>query len=246
MVIEYNGSFFHGWQKQLNANSVQEELTTAVREALHVNSSEDNFISGLTAAGRTDAGVHARAQVVVFRTNIQIYPHSFMLAVSNILKGKVSVLTIEKVAADFHPLTSAVARQYQYVILNRASPPVIEAGMCWHVPKPLDLSRLNRDAAVLVGEHDFTSFRGRGCVAKNPVKTVYISSFEKQGDKLIYTIKGKGFLKQMVRNIVGTLVRLNQDKLKIKTIEEVLAVKDRTKAGICAPAAGLFFDFVEF
>ena len=118
--------------------------------------------------------------------------------------------------------------------------------MCWHVPKPLDLSRLNRDAAVLVGEHDFTSFRGRGCVAKNPVKTVYISSVEKQGDKLIYTIKGKGFLKQMVRNIVGTLVRLNQDKLKIKTIEEVLAVKDRTKAGICAPAAGLFFDFVEF
>jgi tRNA pseudouridine38-40 synthase len=240
MVIEYDGSHFHGWQKQSHVNSVQAALETAIHQALH-----STEISPLQASGRTDAGVHARGQVVNFRTDIEIAPFAFTHAVSSILKHRVAVLSIEKVATDFHALHSATSRQYQYYILNRAAPAVLDVGRVWHVPKPLDLATLNADAAALLGKHDFSSFRGSGCLSKNPVKNIFESFWiREEGDLLVYTIRGKGFLKQMVRNIVGTLVRLNHNKLKAKSIEEVLLARDRRVAGITAPANGLFLDYV--
>ncbi len=242
IVIEYDGSHFHGWQKQSQVLSVQEALEIAIHQALH-----STEISPLQASGRTDAGVHARAQVVNFRTDLEINEYAFTHSVSSILKNKVAVLSIEKVSDDFHSLLSATSRQYQYYILNRPATAVLDFGKAWHVPKPLNFDQLNIDAAALIGKHDFSSFRGSGCLSKNPVKNVFESYWKQEsGGMLVYTIRGKGFLKQMVRNIVGTLVRINHGKLKIKSMNEVIAAKDRTKAGITAPACGLFLDYVSY
>ena len=167
IVIEYDGSHFYGWQKQACLPTVQEELQRAIQQALH-----STEIYPLQASGRTDAGVHARA-------------------ISNILRHKVSVLSIEKVDDSFHSIHSATARQYRYYIINRAAPPVLNFGFIWHVPKPLDFERLNLDAAFLVGKHDFSSFRGSGCLSKNPVKNVFESYWTIESDSVLgYTIRG--------------------------------------------------------
>jgi tRNA pseudouridine38-40 synthase len=241
IVIEYDGGCFHGWQKQQNLITVQSELERAIHIALHTDQ-----VSPLQAAGRTDSGVHALGQVVNFKTNFEVDLRRLKSAVSNILKNKLSILDAVEVPLSFNSLHSAVARQYRYVILNRHAPAVIDHTKAWHVVFPLDIDRLKSDAAVLVGEHDCTSFRASGCLSKSAIKKIFNSEVEVQGRHLVYTIRGKGFLKQMVRNIVGTLVELNRGKLELQSMSEVLYAKDRKKAGPTAPAHGLYLERVEY
>lgn len=241
LIIEYDGAAFHGWQKQKEQSTVQQELENALKVALH---SEE--ISPLQGAGRTDSGVHAKGQVVNFRSNLEIDLRILKHSVSNILRNKLSIVYADVVPMGFNALHSAEARCYKYYILNRTSPPVLEYGRAWHVIKPLDMNKLREDALILLGEHDFSSFRASGCVSKSSVKKIYESYIDKKDDLVIYTIKGKGFLKQMVRNIVGTLVDLNKGTLQKTSIKEILEARDRKTAGMTAPAHGLFLEYVEY
>lgn len=241
VVIEYDGAAFHGWQKQPGLRTVQGELERVIRSYIRTDE-----VSGLQSAGRTDSGVHAWAQVVNFRTNATFDLFRFKHAVSSMLKGDVSVLDVAEVPSGFNALHSALSRQYTYRIVNRPAPPVLDKHRVWHVATKLDREFMQHSAAMLVGEKDFKSFQGTGCLSKNTVKSIFESELTVTGDYLEYRVLGKGFLKHMVRNIVGTLVQLGKGNLPIATMEEVLAVRDRTRAGMTAPSHGLFFDYVQY
>lgn len=241
IVIEYDGGAFHGWQKQNDLRTIQGELERAMHTSLR-----SNEISGLQAAGRTDAGVHARAQVVNFKTNLVIDPLRFKHSISSILKGDVAVLDFAEVSSSFNALHSAKARQYCYRILNRPSPAVLDKGRVWHITADLDLEKMKHAASVLIGEHDFTSFRGSGCMSSTPIKKIFESEITRDGDYVLYRVKGKGFLKQMVRNIVGTLVQHGRGTLEAPSMEAVLEAKNRQVAGVTAPAHGLYLDYVQY
>jgi tRNA pseudouridine38-40 synthase len=242
LIVEYDGACFHGWQKQQGLLTVQSELERAIHIALHTSD-----ISPLQGAGRTDSGVHALGQVVNFRTNFEVDLRVLKHAVSNILKNKLAIVHADKVPMDFNALHKATSRTYRYLILNRAAPTVIENGKAWHVVFPLDIDKLQNDAKILVGNGiDCTSFRASGCLSKSPIKNIFESKIEFDGRCIQYTITGKGFLKQMVRNIVGTLVALNRNKLSVPTMKEVIEAKDRKIAGPTAPAHGLYLVSVQY
>lgn len=240
LVIEYDGSHFHGWQEQPGQKTVQSELHRAVELVLHEK------IRCLHASGRTDAGVHAKGQVVNFACEQTPDLRRLHYALSSVLRGEVAVLSAEIVPDSFHALRDATSKQYSYTILHRPAPAVLTRGRSWHVYGPLDIEKMQHAAAVLLGEHDFSSFRGTGCEARNPVKTLFESELSLQGDFLVYRVVGSGFMKHMVRNIVGTLVALGENQLKIGSIEALLAAKDRRLAGMTAPAYALCLDWVRY
>lgn len=241
LIVEYDGQAFHGWQKQHNQVTVQGELERVVHTILRSTET-----SGLQAAGRTDAGVHAKGQVVNFKTDIVIDPLIFKHSVSSLLKGKLAVLDVAQVPMDFNSLHSAVARQYVYRILNRPAPAVLDYGRVWHISAPLNRRVLHQESQKLVGKHDFTSFRASGCMSTSPIKEIFESEMVEEGDYLTYRVLGKGFLKQMVRNIVGTLVQISRETLQLSSIQDVMDSKDRQKAGVTAPAHGLYLEYVQY
>ena len=235
LVIEYDGSHFHGWQKQPKVVTVQSELERVLKIAVHTEE-----ISTLRAAGRTDSGVHATGQVINFYCKeIPDLPR-LKHAVSSLLKNQLSVISAEVVPQDFHALHSAKGRVYEYRMLNRAAPPTIDLGKVLHVTANLDIEKMQKHAETLEGVHDFTSFRGAKCMSATPVKTIFSSKIIISGDELIYQVHGKGFLKQMVRNIVGTFLDLQKSNFWTDDIVAVLNAMDRRKAGVTAPAFGLY------
>lgn len=240
LVLEYDGRRFKGWQAQPNERTIEVELQKALQTVLRV------AVHPIWSSGRTDAGVHARRQVVNFR--LEEDPDLFRLshAVSNILRGELAVVAADIVPDDFHARHSAVSKQYSYVILNRAVPPVLDKGRVWHVARALDVERLKADAAVLVGTHDFSSFRGARCTSRTPVKTIFESEITASGQYITYRVVGSGFLKQMVRAIVGTLVNLNRGLLGQATMQSILEARSRQAAGITAPPQGLHLDWVKY
>lgn len=240
LTIEYDGSKFSGWQKQPNVRSVQSELERALNIALKEE------VETLYASGRTDAGVHARGQVVNFFIKEEADLFRLKHSVSSILKGELSVLKAEYVPDYFNSQNSAKSKQYSYTILYRAAPAVLDYGCVWHIAADLDVDRMQLEAAKLVGEHDFTSFRATGCASKSAVREIYESEVFQRGEYLIYRVVGAGFLKQMVRNIVGTLVGFGKGTIGVTSMEQLLNLKDRTRAGMTAPAHGLCLDWVEY
>lgn len=239
LVIEYDGSQFCGWQKQPGERSIQAELERALGLVLRAP------ISPLTSSGRTDSGVHAKRQVVTFRCEQDPDLRRIVRGVSGILRNEVSVLEAGIVPDTFHARFSAVRKQYCYTILHREAPPSLDKGRVWHLRCPLNIEALRADAQLLVGTHDFSSFRGGGCAAKSPIRTIFASDFEYRAPYLLYRVEGNGFLKQMVRNIVGTIIDCARGRLPL-SLAEVLAARDRTKAGVAAPAAGLMMEWVEY
>ena len=246
LVVEYRGSSFHGWQLQKRPGeqqlrTVQQELVRALQTVLRIP------IKGLTASGRTDTGVHARRQVVTFSVEggeQRIDLDKLAYAVSNILKGDLAVVAGHWVRADFHATISAVRKQYSYRIINRAQPLTIDAGLAWQVSSQLDLALMQQAAQALVGTHDFASFKCTGTPVKSTVRTIFSSEFTVNDSELIYQVIGSGFLKQMVRSIVGTLVALGRGIGP--DIRTILAAKDRRVAGPTAPPYGLYLDWVEY
>lgn len=240
LVIEYDGSHFCGWQQQPDVRTVQEELqrvlTTILREP----------IAPLYAAGRTDSGVHARRQVVNFYTTGMPDLKRILHSVSRIFRGQLSVLSVDVVADEFNARRHAVRKQYIYRIINRVTPPVLDRGKVWHVSAELDIEQMRRAAAALVGRHDFTSMRGARCAAHSPVKEILESELLVAAPYLTYRVVAAGFLKQMVRNIVGTLVAFGRGSAKLGSMEEILAARDRKLAGVTAPGYGLTLDWVEY
>lgn len=240
LIVEYDGRGFHGWQKQPLLRTVQSQLEETISVILR------KPVGTLYAAGRTDSGVHARGQVVTFR--VEEPPDLWRLSqgISHLLKGEVTVVRADMVDDNFHPGFSSTHKQYTYRVLNRPSPAVLDRHRLWHVSKALQIDRLQEWAMQLEGEHDFSSFRDSGCTNTTPVKMIYHSRVTQEGDVVVYTVIGNGFLKQMVRNIVGTLVDMSLGRLKVGSFSDLLDLRNRRLAGMTAPPHGLCLEWVSY
>jgi tRNA pseudouridine38-40 synthase len=234
LTVEYDGGGFVGWQRQDNGPSVQQ----ALEEAIHRFCGEtvDCF-----AAGRTDAGVHALGQVVHFDLVREASADTVRDALNFHLKpAAISVLKAEVVAADFHARFSAKARLYLYRIVNRRAPLAIERGRAWLVWAPLDVGAMHAAAQLLVGHHDFTSFRASLCQADSPVKTLDVLDVTRADAEVRIAARARSFLHHQVRNMVGTLKLVGEGKWTREDVARALAARDRSAAGPTAPAEGLY------
>jgi len=232
--IEYDGSAFRGWQQQPHARSVQGELQRVLsRIAGHE--------VALTAAGRTDAGVHALLQVAHFDTEAARPVHAWALGGTSGSGPDVTVLWACTVPAQFHARHSALSRRYQYRILNRPMRPALDrARTCW-VRRPLDAARMHDAAQALVGEHDFSSFRAAECQSASPMRNLMNVSVRRSGHTVEIHVQANAFLHHMVRNIVGSLILVGAGSRPEDWLAEVLRMRDRTRAGPTAPPQGLYF-----
>lgn len=248
ITLSYDGSEFSGWQVQPDRRTVQGELQGALARL----TGERHLPQG---SGRTDAGVHALAQVATWTTESPIPAPNLATALNDILPAAIRVLRVEEVPGDFHARKSARAKTYQYRIYRGDICPPFLARYCYHHPYPLDEPGMVGAAAVIVGEHDFTSFAAvdperheRVLDAEeetNNVRTVFSSAWSREGDELIYRIRGNGFLHHMVRNLVGTFLLVGKGTLKKQDVSRILEAKNRSAAGATAPAEGLYLVNVE-
>ena len=233
LTIEYCGAGLVGWQRQADGLSVQEALETAIR---------DFCGAGVTVfgAGRTDAGVHALAQIAHVDLPREAAPEVIRSAVNYHLRPHtISVLAVEPVAPDFDARRSATARHYLYRMLNRRAPPALERGRVWHVAAPLDLAAMQEGARHLVGHHDFSTFRDSLCQAKSPVKTLDALELAREGDEIHIAAQARSFLHHQVRNMAGTLKLVGLGRWQPEDVARALAARDRRAGGPTAPAAGL-------
>jgi tRNA pseudouridine38-40 synthase len=231
LIVEYDGTEFHGWQLQPDRRTVQGTLEDALLRLL-------GRPTRVAAAGRTDAGVHAAAQVVCFHSEREIVLRTLRRALNALTPGDLTVCAADIVGDDFDPRRGARSRRYVYRIWNRAEPSPFWRRYAWHIPQPLDRVAMQDAATMLVGEHDFSSFRATGCAAAHPVRRVLHSAVERRGALLLYEIEATAFLRHMVRNIVGTLVEVGRAK-RSPDFAALLAARDRTLAAATAPAHGL-------
>jgi tRNA pseudouridine38-40 synthase len=234
LTVEYDGTGLVGWQRQANGLSVQEVLEIAVErfcgEAVTVH-----------GAGRTDAGVHALAQIAHLDLPREASPEIIRNALNHHAKpAAVSVLAVEPVPASFDARRSARGRVYRYRILNRRPPPVLERGRVWHVGPHLDAEAMQAAAQSLIGRHDFTSFRDTLCQAKSPVKTLDRLDVTRVRDEIVIEARARSFLHHQVRNMVGTLKLVGIGKWRVAHVAEALAARDRRAGGPTAPPEGLY------
>ena len=242
ITIEYDGTNLLGWQKQKEGVSVQYFLEEALKGFTH----QEIEVYG---AGRTDAGVHATGQVAHFdlETSMDLFHlREAFNARLRILEAPVSVVEIENVNSDFHARFSAIGRGYIYRILNRRAPTVLLANRVWTVGYPLDVERMRKGAKYLLGNHDFSSFRGAGCQALSPIKTLDRLDIITNGDEIDFIVEARSFIYHQVRNMVGTLKSVGDGNLDPEDIKTILDKKDRASAGVTAPACGLYLNKVMY
>jgi tRNA pseudouridine38-40 synthase len=240
LLLEYDGAPFQGWQRQGTGASVQ----AALEAALLACSGEATTI---VAAGRTDAGVHALGQVAHVDLGRRWAPERLVGALNfHVRPAPVVVLEACEMPDDFHARFSARRRRYVYRILNRRPPPALECHRVWHVPVPLLAPRMHEAAQCLVGRHDFTSFRSSECQSGSPVKTLSLIHVRQAGALIEVRLQARSFLHHQVRNIVGTLKLVGEDKAGIDHVARALAARDRAAAGQTAPAHGLFLEGVDY
>ncbi len=238
--VEYDGSQFNGWQAQKHdVRTVQQTLEAALSKVAN----ED---IQLITAGRTDAKVHATHQVVHFISDAERDITAWLRGCNRFLPKDVRVQWLVPVSDDFHARFSAQARQYRYVIFNNRVNSAILRQQLTHVYYDLDVEAMQVAGQSLLGEHDFTSFRAAGCQAHSPVRTVSQFKLSHQGDWIWFDIKANAFLQHMVRNIAGCLIAVGSGKYPAAWLGEVLALRDRTKAGVTAPANGLYLVGVDY
>lgn len=235
LTIEYDGTPYYGWQRQKNFKTVQGTIEGAI-SAFACTEVE------LFAAGRTDTGVHAVGQVAHFEIEKQ-YPEWQVTEAINfyLKKEKIVILKTEVADKNFHARFSAKQRSYCYKILNRPYKSVLDLHRLWHIKQKLDLEKMRQATALLIGHHDFSSFRAAGCQASSPVITLDQIEIIQDVDLILIHIKARSFLYHMVRNIVGSLVSVGKENITLAEFEQIFASKDRTLAGITAPAHGLYF-----
>jgi|SRR5579862_5055046 len=255
MTLSYDGAEFSGWQVQPDAVTVQGVLAQAIGRV----TGENVLPQG---SGRTDAGVHALAQVMTFVTESPVPTENFIKALNDILPASVRVLDVKEMPPEFHARHSAQAKTYRYRIYRDAICPPFLARYVWHYPYPLDEGAMARAAALVVGEKDFTSFaavdpeRGRNreehegpqskCGPVANVRAIFSSAWERAGEELVYSVRGSGFLHHMVRNLVGTFILVGRGTLQLDDITRILEARDRSAAGATAPASGLYLVNVEY
>lgn len=239
LCLEYDGTPYFGWQSQPGGRTVQDVLERALA-----------MVAGKSVrtacAGRTDAGVHALAQIVHFDTEVSRPLSAWVRGVNAHLPPQVAVVWAAEVDSEFHARFSAVARHYRYVLLNRPVRPGLLDGRVGWCFRPLDVDIMLSAAACLVGEHDFSAFRAAGCQAKSPVKTVYRADIVRESDFILFDFSANAFLHHMVRNLVGSLVYVGTGKQPASWMGDVLESRDRSRAAPTFDASGLYFAGVDY
>ena len=239
LALEYDGSRFLGWQTQPGGGTVQDALQAAL-----------SGIAGaavqVTCAGRTDRGVHARAQVVHFDTDATRPDSAWVRGANALLPDSMAVQWATRVAEDFHARYAALARTYRYVLLNRPVRPALAARHAGWYHAPLDVAAMRAAALLLVGEHDFSAFRSAECQAKSPVRTLHALEIQARGERIDVVLRANAFLHHMVRNIVGCLVYVGKGRYPPEWLGDVLAGRDRARAAPTIEAAGLYLSRVVY
>jgi tRNA pseudouridine38-40 synthase len=242
LTLCYDGTDFHGWQVQPGLPTIQgalqEVLTQIEGGPIHV-----------TGSGRTDAGVHALGQVAAFTLSNPIPPDNLRRAINRLLPQAIRILAVEETHESFHPIRDAVAKMYEYRIFRDEVCSPFERRYVHHYPYPLDTRRMVELAPLLEGEHDFSAFAASDdsdALGLSKIRTVFSSTFECQSDRIIYRVRGSGFLKHMVRNIAGTLLEAGKGNTGEAELARLLSAGSVLKAGPTAPACGLFLVSVEY
>ncbi|MEA1948015.1 MAG: tRNA pseudouridine(38-40) synthase TruA [Thermodesulfobacteriota bacterium] len=240
ITIEYDGTAYHGWQRQADDRTIQGEIEKALMTIT------GNKVT-LTGAGRTDAGVHAFGQVANFHCRTALDPGVFLKGLNSLLPKDIVITRCTQVSVKFHARYDAKSKSYHYRILNRDLPAAIFRQYAWHIRKRLNLDAMLNSLCYIIGTHDFKAFEGTGSPRANTIRSVMHADIEKMDDGyLVFKIQGNGFLRFMVRNIVGTFVDVGLGKITPRDINRVLVSKDRNLAGITAPAHGLFLMQVNY
>ena len=240
LTVAYDGSRYHGWQRQKNSTTVQGNIEDRIRLMIGEH-------PRLIASGRTDAGVHAHRQVCNFVTRSKIRPPAIRKGLNSLLEDDIFIIEAAYVPMKFHARYSAVSKTYEYLILNREDPDIFRRNYLWHVRPPLDSKLMAGALSLLEGTHDFSSFRSSGSDNHNPVRTVTRAELHNPADGLLrIIIEADGFLRHMVRNIVGTLAGVGRGKITPRRFEEIFGSKDRRLAGVKAPPQGLFLVEVRY
>jgi tRNA pseudouridine38-40 synthase len=240
ITIEYDGTAYHGWQRQAKDRTIQGEIEKALMTMT------GNRVT-LTGSGRTDAGVHAFGQVANFHCHTALDHMVFQKGLNSLLPKDIVITMCTPVSEKFHARYDVKSKSYHYRILNRNLPAAIFRQYAWHIPKPLNLDAMAGSLPYFTGTHDFKAFEGTGSPRANTIRSVMHTDLEKNHDGyLVFKIQGSGFLRFMVRNIVGTLVDVGLEKITPHDVNNILLSKDRNLAGITAPAHGLFLMRVNY
>jgi len=240
LTVEYDGTAYNGWQRQKNGRTIQGEIENALLAMTGLNIT-------LTGSGRTDAGVHALGQVANFICDTRLEPEAFFNGLNSLLPVDIVIKECEQVHEKFHSRYDAIRKVYNYRILNRKCPAAVGRDYALHIRKPLLLDAMEAAASCIAGTHDFKALEGTGSPRNSTVRTVFRSEIHKKNeDLIIFEIEADGFLRFMVRNIVGTLICAGLGKISSGDINKILESRDRSKACATAPAHGLFLMEVKY
>lgn len=240
LKVEYDGTMFSGWQRQPGRLTIQGELESVLSLIL-------NQAIQIHGSGRTDAGVHALGQVAHFTAQTPLDALEVKKGVNSLIRYPIVILDCTRVAGTFHSQYQARSKEYHYFILNRPDPCAIGAAYVWQVKKPLDLEQMNQCCECIIGVHDFKSYENTGSPRTSTVRQVFFARIDPLEDnRLVFKISATGFLKNMVRNIMGTLVDAGLGKMDAQRFEEILRARDRSFASATAPARGLFLMQVNY
>jgi tRNA pseudouridine38-40 synthase len=250
LLLEYDGTAYQGWQLQKKGLTIQGIIEETIQR---ITEKQARVIS----ASRTDAGVHALGQVIAFRTESFLNPETIKRAMNALLPGDIRVLNALRADDSFHPRHNVKRKSYFYIISNQRDSSAFLYRYIWLVPYPLNLTYMRKAARVLIGEHDFSSFRGTGSSTENNVRKIFSLKIEKiekiefmtssiEGKFVKIRIEADGFLRHMVRNIAGTLVDIGRGRILVSRMEEILKSRNRRLAGLTAPSNGLFLEKIVY
>lgn len=240
LILEYDGGFFNGWQRQKGETTVQGELEITLRQIF-------NQEIRLIGSGRTDSGVHALGQVANFHARTHMVPHAVKKALNSMIRKPIAIRECCVVEDGFHAQYDAISKEYHYFILNREDPCAIGAAYQWHIKQPLDVTAMKQCCQTIQGVFDFSSFENTGSPRKSTIREIFFSDMiELDDSRLVFQICASGFLKNMVRNLMGTIVLAGLKKITVYDFKTMLDLKDRKKAGPTAPPHGLFLKQVNY
>jgi tRNA pseudouridine38-40 synthase len=239
LTIEYEGTNYAGWQRQKNAITIQQKLEDAI-ERLTGKQVE------VIGSSRTDAGVHARGFAANFFTDSTIPASSFREAINSKLPYDIVILNSEEADIDFHARYSSIGKQYSYTILNRVQPSALGRNYVYHYKRTLDFEAMKKACSYFIGMHDFAAFRSTGSSVKTSTRTVHRTWLEKQGEMITFYVEADGFLYNMVRIMIGTLIDVGINKIFPEDIADIIEARDRNRAGNTAPASGLCLETVYY
>ena len=240
LVLEYDGSAYHGWQRQAGSLSIQEVMETRLGVML-------GHKVGVYASGRTDAGVHAKGQAVNFHTRTNLTPDEILRGLNSLLPDDIVVLNAGEMDQSFHARFSAVSKVYEYHILNRAVPSALLRNYAWHVRRPLALAPMEQCLRRIHGRNDFSAFMASGSRASSTERDMLRAVLDQPWpDRLRFTLEANGFLRRMVRNLIGTIVEVGKGKRTADDFECIIRSGDRKRAGMTAPGHGLYLVSVNY